>query len=156
MDDVTWGALAAGLTVVGAIYTWQAFKRRGGAAGTRGLALTLLPAAAWLTGTLELFTEIGSSIGDWAKSLIFDPFVWVGVVLAGLAVLLWVIGGFLHGRNAKKAAAARTNGSAATTLSAPAARTSGSTLTTTPARSTTPADDDLDDVEAILKRRGIE
>ncbi len=143
---MTWGLLAAGLTVVGALYTWLAFKRRGAAAGTRGLALTMLPGAAWLTGTLELLTEIGGSIGDWARSLVFDPFVWAGVAMAGLAVLLWVIGGFLHGRNAKKAAAQRTDGRTAPTLGAPATHAPGSPL----------VEEDLDDVEAILKRRGIE
>ena len=48
----------------------------------RGLAITLLPAAAWLTGTLRLFTEIADAVTDWAVHLVFSPKVWLGVILA--------------------------------------------------------------------------
>ena len=58
VDDVTWGALTLTLTAIGGFYTWWAYKTRGMTPAIRGLAITLLPAAAWLTGTLRLFTEI--------------------------------------------------------------------------------------------------
>ena len=57
VDDVTWGALTLTLTLLGGIWTWLAFRRRGVVSGLRGAAFTLLPAAAWLTGTLQLFTR---------------------------------------------------------------------------------------------------
>lgn len=91
MDDVTWGALAFALTVLGGVYTWWAFRHRGAAAGLRGLALTLLPPAAWLTGTLGMFTQIVRAIGSWATHLVLSPIVWAGIAAAGTSVLLWLV-----------------------------------------------------------------
>ena len=51
MDEAAWGALALALTLLGGIYTWVSSRRRGLAAGVRGAGLTLLPVAAWLTGS---------------------------------------------------------------------------------------------------------
>jgi hypothetical protein len=147
MDDVTWGALAAGLTLLLAAYSLWAFRHRGAAAGTRGAALTLLPAAAWLTGTLRMFTRIVDAVGDWATHLVFSPTVWAGTFLAGLSAVLWVIGGFLHGRNAARAGAAGpapVQGSDAKPL--PASRQG---------KGKPVIDDDMAEIEAILKNRGI-
>ena len=44
VDDVTWGALTLTLTLLGGIWTWCAFRRRGLASGLRGAGFTLLPA----------------------------------------------------------------------------------------------------------------
>ena len=88
MDDVTWAALTAVLTALGAAWTWYAFRNRGVASGLRGAGLTLIPPAAWLTGTLEMFTEIGGSVADWATHLVLSPIVWAGIVVAGLSVVL--------------------------------------------------------------------
>ena len=56
------------LTIIGAALTWFAWRRRGLAAGLRGLAWTLLPVAAWLTGTLKLVTGIVDDVVSWAAS----------------------------------------------------------------------------------------
>ncbi len=61
VEATTWAALTAALTVAGAIWTWIAFRRRGAVNGLRALGFTLLPAAAWLTGTMEMAVEIGGS-----------------------------------------------------------------------------------------------
>ena len=73
MDDVTWGALALVLTMLGGFYTWWAYRNRGATPALRALALTLLPAAAWLTGTLKMFTRIVDAVVDWATDLVFSP-----------------------------------------------------------------------------------
>ena len=52
MDEAAWGALALALTLMGGIYTYVAYQRRGLTAAVRGGAITLLPLAAWLTGLL--------------------------------------------------------------------------------------------------------
>ncbi|SED18095.1 hypothetical protein SAMN04489844_3853 [Nocardioides exalbidus] len=150
MEASTWAALTAALTVAGAIWTWIAFRRRGAVNGLRALGFTLLPAAAWLTGTLEMVVEIGGSVTDWATSLVFDVRTWVGVGLAGLAVVLYVISGFLRDRQLGKAQAG--GGKAATK---PGARES---LPPSSARAAggSPIDDDLADIEALLRKRGIE
>jgi len=58
VDDVTWAALTLTLTILGAIWTWLSFQRRGLASGLRAAAFTLLPLAAYLTRTLRLITRI--------------------------------------------------------------------------------------------------
>lgn len=147
MDEVTWAALTAVLTAGGAAWTWYAFRNRGAASGLRGAGLTLVPPAAWLTGTLEMFTEIGGSVVDWATDLAFSPKVWVGVVLAGLAMLLLVVSGVLRDR-ALAAGTPRRRKAAA-----PAAEREG--LPAAGPGNSPPADDDMSEVEAILRRRGI-
>ena len=147
MDDVTWAALTAVLTALGAAWTWYAFRNRGVASGMRGAGLTLLPPAAWLTGTLEMFTEIGGSVADWATHLVLSPIVWAGIILAGLSVLLLGGSAMLRGR------AEESDGGSPRATSGPAERSAlgGGTKP----RSKPVIDEDLDDIEAILKRRGI-
>lgn len=147
MDDVTWGALTLTLTLIGATWTWFAFRRRGLASGLRGAGLTLLPAAAWLTGTLEMFTEIGGSVADWATHLVFSPLVWAGIMLAGLSVLLLGTSSALRRRG--RGGAPQVEASGGTT---PRERPA---LGGSPQRGAPAIDDDLADIEAILKKRGI-
>ena len=159
MEGTTWAALTAALTVAGAIWTWIAFRRRGAANGLRALGFTLLPAAAWLTGTLEMVVEIAGSVTDWATSLVFNVLTWTGVGLAGLAAVLFVVSGFIRDRQLgraqsgkasdKAARRARKNGDAG-----PAQQRSLPPASGTAGRS--PIDDDLADIEALLKKRGIE
>jgi hypothetical protein len=140
VDDVTWGALAFVLTVLGGGYTYWAFRHRGAMAGTRGAAVTLLVPAAWLTGTLRMFSQIVHAITSWAARLVFSPSVWVGVILAGISVVLFGVSGRLRSSTTPPAADGTPT---PRQVSAPRGR---------PA----PAiDDDLSEIEAILKKRGI-
>ena len=135
MDDASWTALALTLTLLGAAGTWLAWRRRGVVAGLRGAGLTLLVPAAWLTDTLRMFTRIADAVGDWALGLALSPVVWAGIVLAGVAVLLLGTASVLSSRGA----------GARAEVEAPARERRGA-----------PAiDDDLADIEALLKRRGI-
>ncbi len=88
LDSTTWAALAFVLAALGAGWTYVSFQRRGITAGVRGIAWTLLPVAAWLTGTLELAGDIVADVGHWASRLVFSPVVWIGIVLAGISVVL--------------------------------------------------------------------
>jgi hypothetical protein len=146
VDDVTWGALALVLTALGGLYTWWAFTRRGAAPGTRGAALTLLPAAAWLTGTLEMFSEIGGSIADWATGLVFSPAVWLGIALAGTSVALMLLATRLPSRRRE---------SRRSTPAADPGRERRALPEGRPPSSAPVVDDDMAEIEAILKRRGI-
>ena len=98
LDSATWAALALVLTVVGAALSFLAWRRRGLAAGLRGLAWTLVPVAAWLTGTLKLAGNIVNDVTDWAARLVFSPSVWLGIVVAGAAVVLWFVSGAMRAR----------------------------------------------------------
>ena len=145
VDDVTWGALTLTLTLLGGLWTVYAFRRRGVASGLRGAGLTLLPAAALMTGTLEMFTEIGGAVGDWATSLVFSPVVWAGIVLAGISVLLLGASGAMRerGRGGKPGAPRETTARKDKELPASSGRGA-------------PAiDDDMADIEALLRKRGI-
>ena len=146
MDDAAWTALALALTIVGGLYTWRAYRRRGLAAGMRGAGLTLLVPAAWLTDTLRLFTRIVDAVGDWALGLVFSPLVWVGVVLGGVGALLLVVSGILTSRQLGTTPRSGTGPAGATKEVGPAERR---------AKGEPAIDDDLADIEALLRRRGI-
>ena len=158
MDGTTWAALTAALTVAGAIWTWIAFRRRGAANGLRAMGFTLLPAAAWLTGTLEMVVEIAGSVTDWATSLVFNVLTWTGVGLAGLAVVLFLVSGFIRDRQlARGQAAGRTGkGTSGTTAAASPQSLPEASSTCPGTRGGSPVDDDLADIEALLRKRGIE
>jgi hypothetical protein len=155
VDDVTWGALTLTLTAIGGFYTWWAYKTRGATPALRGLAFTLLPAAAWLTGTLQMFSEIGDAVADWAVHLVFSPKVWLGVIVALFSVALFVISGMLRDRGVGGGTPRRkgTSGSdadAATPKPQPRALPKAK-------QAPAPLDDDGidDEIAEILKRRGI-
>jgi hypothetical protein len=149
MDEAAWGALALTLTLLGGIYTWVAYQRRGLTAAVRGGALTLLPLAAWLTGVLELLTEIGGAVGDWAIDLAFDPRLWVGAALAVVSVVLFVVSGFL----ANRGVGATPRDPKQDKKQLPAAKPSSSTpVVADPASG---VDAEMAEIEAILRKRGI-
>ena len=89
LDSPTWAVLALLLTASGAAYTYVAWRRHGAAAGVRGVAWTLVPVAAWLTGTLRLAGDVVDAVTGWAAHLVFDPLTWLGIVLAGVSVVLF-------------------------------------------------------------------
>lgn len=153
MDEATWAALAATLTVLGLVWTYVSYQRRGVAGGMRALGFTTLPVAAWLTGTLEMFTEIAGSVTDWATGLVFSPITWTGIGLGGFGILLIVISGYLRDRQIARGQ--DTTGPAPSTKKAKKGELPEATSTRE--RASAPAvDDDLADIEAILKRRGIQ
>lgn len=146
VDDVAWGALTLSLTVLGALYTVHAYRRRGLVPAMRGAGLTLLPLAALLTGTLRMFTRMADAVADWATSLVFSPAVWLGVVVAGVAVVLL---------GAAKVADARGLGGrpGQGVPQEQAGRQAPRRSRELPPSE--PVDDDLAEIEAILRKRGI-
>ena len=148
VDDLTWGALALTLTVLGAIYTWFAFRRRGTAAGLRGASFTLVPVALYLTRTLRLVTDIAGEVVDWAVHLVFSPTVWLGFVVAGIAVVLYVVSGFLSARDNGSAPKTQKSGRTARPEELPAGQRPQS-------RRVMDEDPELAEIEALLRKRGI-
>ena len=98
MDDATWQALTLVLTLMGGGWTWYAFRNRGITSGIRGVALTLIPPAAYLTGTLEAGVRIVDVIADWGAGIVFGPSVWFGMVLLGISVTLFFLANLLTSR----------------------------------------------------------
>lgn len=149
MDDVAWGALTLTLTLIGAIWTWVAFQRRGVASGLRAAAFTLLPLAAYLTKTLQMFTRILDAVADWATSLVFNPFVWLGVIVAGISVLLFGVSGFLRAREL----GGKTD--KAGTLAKPGRPAGRKELPPSSGSGAPAIDDDMAEIETLLRKRGI-
>lgn len=131
-DSATWQALGLTLTLLGLGGSVLLWRRRGAAAGLRGMAWSLLPAAAALTGTLRLLWEVADAVASWAVRLVFSPLVWLGLVVAGASLVLFVVSGVLRRR----------------ARSAP--------QTELPqGRPAVSSDSDMADIEAILKKHGI-
>jgi hypothetical protein len=172
-NSIAWLPLCAGLTGLGLVASWFAMRRRGLGSGLRGAAWSLLPLAAYLTGSIEMFWKIGTAIGNFAAHLVLSPKVWSGVAVAALAGVLFFVSAPLKRRRkqARKAAAAGEPG-AATESGSPrpavpeqagangnsngARRQELEPSRSRPAKSKgEPADDDMREVEEILRRRGI-
>jgi hypothetical protein len=147
LDDAAWLALTAVLTALGALWTVRAARRHDAAATVRGAAITLLPPAALLTGTLRLATRIVDAVVDWATALVFNPLLWFGIGLAGLSVVLFGVSGFL--------AARKSEGEGRPEDPKPVGRKQRDQLPPASGRGAPAIDDDLADIEAILKKRGI-
>lgn len=98
LDSTTWAALAFLLTAGGAAYTYVAWRRWGVAAGVRGLAWTLVPVAAWLTGTLRLAGNVLDDVTSWATHLVFHPTTWLGIAIAGVSVVLFGVSSVMRRR----------------------------------------------------------
>ena len=148
-DATVWQALGVTLTAVGLLLSGLVWRRRGAASGLRGVAWSLLPLAAALIGLLRVVWEVADSVSSWAVRLVFSPVVWAGVVVAGVSVVLFVVSGCLRRRSPKPTRAERR---AARAGDQPAAVTGDRSR---PGATPAVKDDDMDDIEAILRKHGI-
>jgi hypothetical protein len=155
-DSATWSAVGVALTAVGLVLSAAAWRRRGMASGLRGVAWSLLPLAAAMTGLLRVVWEVADSVSSWAVRLVFSPTVWAGIIVAGVSATLFVVSGFLRrrtpeGRSRKEE---RKERKAADAGSSPAAVTASGPKPARPG-SAPAEDDDMADIEAILRKHGI-
>ena len=148
IDSSTWQAVGVTLSVVGLLISMLVWRRRGPAAGLRGVAWSLLPAAAGLTGTLRMLWQVGDDVASWAVRLVFSPLVWSGIVLAGVSVVLFGVSRAMRSRGV----GGRPKASGKDT-SLPAGRSAPAAA---PAPKAAAQDDDMDDIEAILRKHGIQ
>lgn len=157
VDATTWQALGVTLTVVGLLISILVWRRRGAGSGLRGVAWSLLPAAAGFTGTLRLLWEIGDSVVRWASRLVFSPLMWFGIALAGVSVVLFGVSAAVRSR--QPARSRRTRSSASERSASPEDRTGRLPAASSRRPAAPPAggsgDDDMADIEAILRKHGI-
>jgi heme exporter protein D len=183
-SSIAWLPLAAGLTILGLVLSYIVYQRRGLRPALMGVAWSLLPIAAYLTGAIEMLWKVGAAIGQFGTGFVFSPTKWVGIGVTGLAIALFLAAG---GRKRRKAArearrvAREERGSAADAAEtrvglAPPDQTravatrpgrlertpvpaAASTATTSAkgSRKAAPPDDDDDmkDIEDILRKRGL-
>jgi hypothetical protein len=166
-DKIAWLPLCGGLSGLGVVLSYLVMRRRGLGSGLRGVAFSLLPLAAYLTGAVRMFWQMGVAIGDFAKGFAFSVQVWSGIAVTGVAVLLFFVSGPLRRRTLKRNKGQQAVGSGATASRTPAVTGAGQLATRPPAvGATAPVkarkgknaaddDDDLGDVEDILRRHGI-
>jgi hypothetical protein len=150
--QIAWLPLAGGLTLVGLIASYVAWRRRGAAAGLRGVAWSLLPLAAYLTGAIEMLWRIGSAIAGFATAFVFSPVRWAGIAVTGVAAVLFAVSGGLRRGRARKQTGGQQPGKAVAT--APGASKPPAKAVQT-GKGPTPADEEFGDVAEILKRHGI-
>lgn len=149
----------ATLGFVVAIVLWLR-GRRGRALQAVGFAA--LPVGLYLTGLLGLVVDAIAALGGWAAGLVFNPVVWTGVVLLGTAVVLWVIGGMIARRTrARRPAGTGAGGTEVRdrgkdTASALRRGGRGTGGTSASGGRTASGDGEFDDIEELLRRRGIE
>jgi hypothetical protein len=178
-SSFAWLPLTAGLTVLGIVLSYLAYKRGGWRAGLRGVSWSLLPIAAYLTGAIEMLWKVAAAIGDFGSSFVFSPVKWIGVGVTGLAFALFLAsGGRIRRRAARDARRAARDGQqnaadsgprragltepdvgTALTRAMPATRTPVPAAPAKPKTSRKAAgpadDDDMSDIEEILRKRGI-
>jgi hypothetical protein len=152
-SQIYWLPLCGGLALLGFIGSWFAWRRRGAAAGLRGIAWSLLPLAAYLTHAVKMLWQIGSAIGSFAASLVLSPQVWLGVIVAGVSALLFAVSGGLRRRRAGKAPSVAPSAQAGLPAAKP-----GSAVQPAKARASkggSADDDEFGDVAQILRKHGI-
>src|SRR5271170_2927993 len=166
-NSIAWFPLCVGLTGVGLVLSWFTWRRKGARRGTRAVAWSLLPLALYLTGAIELVGRIGSAIATFASSFVFSPKTWAGVILFGLAALIFVTFGGIPLLSGKKRRARKKElkqqsaaGGAPTAAAGPPGRAVAQVGAAKPAKQAKPAkggaadDGGLDDdVAEILRRR---
>jgi len=159
-DKIAWLPLCGGLTGIGLVLSYIAMRRRGLGTGLRWAAWSLLPMAAYLTGSIEMFWKMGVAVGDFAKGFVFSPKVWAGIALAGLAVVLFVVSGPMRRRRVKRGQDKQAVGATGRELAPRTASVATTATAKVPVKapkgkSAAADDDDLGDVEDILRRHGI-
>src|SRR5918911_879022 len=145
--DVVLLPLCIGLALLGVIATGIAWRRGNIGRVAQGVALALAPVALYFSGLLRLAWNGIVAVVSWASTLIFSPAVWFGMALLGLCVVLWVVGG-LVARRSRPAATEAKGPSKKSTAALPA---KGRSSVQQP-----PVDEELAEIEALLKSRGIE
>ena len=158
------------LSAIALAFAWRAWSKGDRAAAARRVGWALIPWSLWLIGLLSVLVRVTSSVGDWATGFVFRPTAWVGAALAVIAVLLIAVGsrgrksvaGKRGGRKnrrlgRKKASQASVTDAGAPAANAPAPKESGRTKNARPqGKPAVSGDDDMADIEAILRRHGIE
>jgi hypothetical protein len=156
--------LAVGLTLLGIIITGVAWRRGRRGRVLQGVGLALAPVALYFSGLLRLVWNGVVAIVGWAARIVFSPAVWFGLSLLALCVVLWVVGGLVARRSpGRKAQAAAKPGTRPTAALPANNQAASSQVATRPsgkkqsaaAKNAPPVDDDMAEIEALLKSRGI-
>lgn len=152
--------LCLGLSLLGLIVAILAGRRGRKGRAVQGVALALAPVALYFSGLLRLVWNGVVAVVDWAAHVLLSPAVWFGLSLLAVCVVLWVVGGVIARRIPRRTKEPRqstqkpaASAASRTAQPAPPAVTASKGK---PAAAKPPVDDDMAEIEALLKSRGIE
>jgi hypothetical protein len=143
MESLVVGVVCSGLTAAGLFFTAVRARGRGRRWTLRMLGLSLLPFALWATGIARLLWRLLDASVDFFADLVFNPLIWAGFGALALSALLLL----LSLRRPRQQAETAGRPPAAPTADRRAVRQQRSSY-----------DEDIegmDEIEEILRRRGI-
>jgi len=156
---VEWWPVAGALTLIGFVLTVLLWRRRGAGAGMRMLGVSLLPGAIVLVGLQGVLKELWKSVLRFATGLLFSPQIWVGVGMGVVAVLCILIGNRLTVRKLKEVGSTTTVSGSKPAVSGGATSKPGSPAKQVAVKRHSSKEptglEGMDDIDEILKRRGI-
>lgn len=155
--------ICVGLALIGVIVTGMAWRKENKGRVLQGAALAITPVGLYFTGLLRVVWNMVTDIVGWAVRLAFSPMVWLGFGLLALSVVLFVVGGMVAkrlgpGRSGRRSTEKAPSGSAVGTGKRSAAsQQSGASQQTDSSGAGEPMmDDEMKEIEKLLKARGIE
>jgi hypothetical protein len=140
--------ICVGLTLLGVIATGVAWRRGSRGRVIQGIGVALAPIALYFTGLLRVIWDTVVNVFTWAGSIVFSPAIWFGLSLLGVCIVLWVVGGMVTRRSATR--------SAGKSPAKPVTRGSAKPGTAVAPSAASNDDDDMAEIEALLKKHGIE
>jgi hypothetical protein len=117
-----------------ALWRWRS---RGPLIGLRWVGVALLPLALYAVGLFRLLWTVGLAISRFVTGFVFRPSVWLGVILAIVALVLIVLPSKVGGRPAV------------------ADRKAPRSLSPPPKKRSAGTDDDMSEIQDILKKHGL-
>ncbi len=137
--DSGWAfANAMTLTALLGVVAFLAWRRRGVVSGLRWTGIALVPTSLYLLGLLKTFWIIADELARFFSGLVWSPRSWLGLALAVVAAALIVLPARINRGWGNPSGRQPQGGPSGKASSRPQ-----------------PADDELAEIEAILKRRGI-
>jgi hypothetical protein len=122
--------------LLAAVAVWR-WRRKGALVGLRWVGVAMLPLALYALGLFQLIWTVSLAVSRFATGFVFRPSVWFGLVFALVAVALIVLPRKVE----------RRLGGATTPAPKQITRSKG--------RSSAGDDDDMREIEEILKKHGL-
>jgi hypothetical protein len=150
--------LCAGIALLGVILTAVAWRRGNKGRVVQGIGVVLAPIALYFAGLLTLVWNAVVAVVGWAARIVFTPLVWLGISMMGLCLVLWVVGGIVAKRTSGKAKPAEAEAKPVAGANRTPAVGGGKAAAQPKQQKqqAAPIDDDMAEIEALLKKRGIE
>ncbi|WOP18383.1 hypothetical protein [Raineyella sp. LH-20] len=163
------------LVLIGLVYALVSWRAGYGAGRIlEGLGLVALSVGLFLSGLMKLAYDLIAALIGWGMALVWTPLVATGIAALVLAVVLWLVSGALNRRGVgvrtkeaiqarreeRRAARAAKGRPGATPARSASGGTPASTSRSTAATGAAPtaekkSGDEFDEIEDILRKRGI-